>query len=100
MKLTQLRELNNLSKRQVAEAIGCPQGNYSRYENGDREPSIAMLMRMAEVFGVSVDYLIENEGEDVLVLSSFEKELVLASRATDSRARQDAIALLLAHRCE
>lgn len=55
MRLKQLRELNNMSQREAAEAIGCTQGNYSRYENGEREPSTELLIKMAEAFGVSVD---------------------------------------------
>ena len=94
MKLKQLRELNHMTQRQAAEAIGCTQGNYSRYETGEREPSIDLLVRMAAAFGVSVDYLIGNTDVDDMVLSTYERDLVLAARAADSRARQDAMLLL------
>ena len=94
MKLKQLRELNHMTQRQAAEAIGCTQGNYSRYETGEREPSIDLLVRMAAAFGVSVDYLIGNTDVDDMVLSTYERDLILAARAADSRARQDAMLLL------
>ena len=71
MKLKQLRELNHMTQRQAAEAIGCTQGNYSRYETGEREPSIDLLVRMAAAFGVSVDYLIGNADVDDMVLSTY-----------------------------
>ena len=97
MKLKQLRELNHMTQRQAAEAIGCTQGNYSRYETGEREPSIELLVRMAAAFGVSVDYLIGNADVDDMVLSTDERDLILAARAADSRARQDAMLLLTTH---
>ena len=97
MKLKQLRELNHMTQRQAAEAIGCTQGNYSRYETGEREPSIELLVRMATAFGVSVDYLIGNADVDDMVLSTYERNLILAARAADSRARQDAMLLLTTH---
>ena len=98
MRLKQLRELNNMSQRQAAEAIGCSQGNYSRYETGEREPSIELLIKMAAVFGVSVDYLIGRSEEDSLVLSTCERELVFAARSADKRAREDALLFLNAHK--
>ena len=97
MKLKELRELNNMSQWQAAEAIGCTQGNYSRYETGEREPSIELLIKMAAAFGVSVDYLIGRADEDSMVLSTFERDLIVASRAADKRAREDALTLLNAH---
>ena len=97
MKLKQLRELNHMTQRQTAEAIGCTQGNYSRYETGEREPSIELLVKMAAAFGVSVDYLIGNADVDDMVLSTYERDLILAARAADSRARQDAMLLLTTH---
>lgn len=97
MKLKQLRELNHMTQRQAAEAIGCTQGNYSRYETGEREPSIELLVKMAAAFGVSVDYLIGKADVDDMVLSTYERDLILAARAADSRARQDAMLLLTTH---
>ena len=97
MKLKQLRELNHMTQRQTAEAIGCTQGNYSRYETGEREPSIELLVKMAAAFGVSVDYLIGNSDVDDMILSTYERDLILAARAADSRARQDAMLLLTKH---
>ena len=54
-------------------------------------------MKMTVAFGVSVDYLIEKADEDDLILSTYERDLVLAARAADSRARQDAMLLLTTH---
>jgi len=76
LRLREIRCNRKLTQKQVADQIGCSPGAYSKYENGDREPSIDILNRLADFYGVSVDYLI---GRDVLehrALTTFEKELI------------------------
>lgn len=58
MKLKELRTKRNLTQQQVADHIGCSAVVYSRYENGVRQPSIEVLLRLADLFGVSVDALL------------------------------------------
>ena len=36
----------------------------SYYENGKREPSISMLIKMSEYFNVSIDYLLRPESDE------------------------------------
>lgn len=38
--------------------LNTTQNSISRYETGEREPGIAELIRIADFFGVSVDYLL------------------------------------------
>nr|DAF74066.1 MAG TPA: helix-turn-helix XRE-family like protein [Caudoviricetes sp.] len=45
-------------QRDVAEIIGCTQTIYSRYESGDREPSLTTLVKLADFYNVSLDYLV------------------------------------------
>ena len=58
MRLKELRMQRKLRQQDVADAINCSQAVYSRYENGDREPSQDTLNRLADFFGVSIDYLL------------------------------------------
>ena len=58
----QLRTEKQLTQRNVADIIGCTSAAYSKYETGTREPSIDVLCRLADLYGVSVDYLI---GRDI-----------------------------------
>lgn len=55
-KLKQLR--GTRSQTEVAEAMGFKQSTYAMYENGKREPGFSNLCRIADYFGVSVDYLL------------------------------------------
>lgn len=42
----------------MAEILHISRQSYNFYENGQREPKIDMLLKMADYFGVSVDYLL------------------------------------------
>ena len=55
--LIELRKLNNMTQRQIAEKLGIAQPSYIRYENGKAEPSLENLVKIADIFDVSIDYL-------------------------------------------
>ena len=59
MRLRDLREANDLTQKQVAEILFIKQNTYSQYENGERQIPIPLLMRLAEYYGVSTDYILE-----------------------------------------
>ena len=61
MRLKELREAKGLSQRKLANELGMLHQTYSNYENEKREPNIATLIKLADYFDVSVDYLIEHE---------------------------------------
>lgn len=58
LRLKELRSSRRLFQRDVAEAIGCTQAIYSRYESETREPTIATLVALADFYDVSLDYLV------------------------------------------
>lgn len=55
--IKRLRERDNLTQIELADLIGVNPVTLSRYETGDRKPKIDKLEKMAEVFGVTVNYL-------------------------------------------
>lgn len=55
--LIELRKLNRLTQRQMAERLGIAQPSYIRYENGKAEPTIENLVKIADIFDVSIDSL-------------------------------------------
>jgi Predicted transcriptional regulators len=57
-RLVQLREGKNLKQKEFAEAIGIHNRNINRYELGLREPDFDTLVKIADFFGVSTDYLL------------------------------------------
>lgn len=97
MNLKEIRVSRKLKVQEVSDYLCCLPSVYSRYENGKREPSIDILLKLSKLYSVSVDYLIGND--EVVDTSITEKEaaMISAMRQSDERARQDAIALLELH---
>lgn len=63
-RLKELRKEKGLSQKNVADFIGKTYQAYSNYESGKREPDIETLKQLSHLFGVSVDYLIENDTDN------------------------------------
>ncbi|MEG0411119.1 MAG: helix-turn-helix transcriptional regulator [Erysipelotrichaceae bacterium] len=53
-----LREDNDMSQKQVAEYLNISQRAYSHYEVGSRAISVDLLMKLADLYKVSLDYLV------------------------------------------
>ena len=58
MRLKELRVEKGATQKEVAEFICCSPLVYSRYEREEREPDIDALCRLADFFGVTVDYIV------------------------------------------
>ena len=56
--LSLLRQEKKLSQKKAAEALGISQALLSHYENGVREPGLPFVVRAADFYGVSCDYLL------------------------------------------
>ena len=97
MNIKDIRLRKGLTQADVAAALGVSSVVYSRYETGKRQPSIDMLIQMADIFGVTVDFLLGRQDIEDSTLSDYELQLLIASRKADERAKQDALNMLLAH---
>ena len=96
MNIKDIRTRKGLTQAEVASALGVSSVVYSRYETGSRQPSIDILI-LADIFGVTVDYLLGRQDIEDSTLSEYELSLLIASRKADERAKQDALNMLLAH---
>lgn len=97
MNLKHLRTIKGVSQKEVSSRLGCSPVVYSRYETGEREPSLEMLGKLADYFGVSTDCILGRESIVRIPLSNFEVQLIEAARRADTRAKEDALAMLKAH---
>ena len=59
MRLRELRKRRGISQLKLAMDLNLNQNSVSRYENGSREADYATLIRLANYFHVSIDYLLE-----------------------------------------
>ncbi len=56
-----IRKEKNLNQLKVAIDLNISREALSHYENGKREPDLAMLKKLSEYFNVSIDFLINGE---------------------------------------
>lgn len=59
MRLKELRKKNNISQLKLAMDLQLNQNAISRYETGAREADYATLIKIADYFDISIDYLLE-----------------------------------------
>ena len=57
-RLIEQRKLNNLTQKQLANHLQIAQPSYIRYENGSAEPRFENLVKLADLFDVTIDYLL------------------------------------------
>lgn len=59
--LKNIRRQRKLNQQKVAMDLNISREALSYYENGKREPSLALLVAMSKYFNVSINYLITGE---------------------------------------
>lgn len=67
--LIMLRNIHGFSQEEIAEKIGISRQAYAKWENGVTVPDIEKCMRLAEVYGVTIDSLVKTttlDGKGVL----------------------------------
>lgn len=57
-RLRELREDRDLLQRDISEILNCTQVCYSRYELGKRDIPTEVLVKLADYYSVSIDYLL------------------------------------------
>ncbi len=60
-KLKDLREDHDYTQAEVAKMVNITQRSYSHYENGERSIPLEVLGRLADLYNVSVDYIMDRE---------------------------------------
>lgn len=75
-KLKEIREKHSLNKREMSRRLGIPYTTYNNYETGDREPGSTFLIKFSQEFGVSIDYIMENQPTKMIM--EYKKEDTLS----------------------
>lgn len=57
-RLQQLRKSHKITQQQMADKLDVVLRSYQRYEADDFQPSLEVLVRIADIFDVSTDYLL------------------------------------------
>ena len=83
-KLKSLRIEKKLTQKQVADRIGLAISAVSSYESGTRYPSYDVLVKLARIFHVSTDYLLNKTNtRNIDVTGLRDNEIELVSQLVD-----------------
>lgn len=64
MRLAEMMEQTGTTQQELADYLGVSRVAISQYATGKREPDLAALVRIAEFFQVSLDYLAERTSDE------------------------------------
>lgn len=62
-RIRDLREDKDLNQTQIAKFLGMSQTGYSKYETGENDIPTAILIKLADFYDVSVDYILNRTDE-------------------------------------
>lgn len=69
-KLREVRMARHMTQQKLSDMVGLALRSYQCYEQGTREPSLGMLVKLADVLKVPTDYLL---CRDLSTLKSFDE---------------------------
>lgn len=58
LRIRDMREDRDLKQKQVADYLLCDQSLYSKYERGERPVPLEVMVKLAQYYKTSVDYLV------------------------------------------
>ena len=64
-KIINLRKKNAWSQEELAEKLGVSRQSISKYEGAQSIPDMDKILKLSKIFGVTTDYLIKDEIEDL-----------------------------------
>ncbi len=67
MRLKEIRKKRGISQLKLAMDLNMNQNSISRYESGSREADYATLIKFADYFNVSIDYLLERTDNPLFI---------------------------------
>jgi transcriptional regulator with XRE-family HTH domain len=86
--LKELRTERNLTTQQMADFLGVSKGSYNYYELGKTEPSIDKIIKLADFFCVSTDYLLNANIYSTSGISSEDREILKKFHSLDPRHQE------------
>lgn len=62
-RIRDLREDRDLTQKQIAQILGMSQTGYSKYETGENDIPTQVLIKLADFYGTTTDYLLGRSDE-------------------------------------
>ena len=81
LRIRDLREDHDIKQQQIADYLMCDQSLYSKYERNERELPLEYAAKLADYYGVSLDYLVGRDySNEFGYLNEQEKAIITAYR--------------------
>lgn len=58
LRIRDMREDQDISQQQIADYLMCDQSLYSKYERGERTVPLEIMVKLADYYHTSIDYLV------------------------------------------
>lgn len=58
LRIRDIREDSDLTQKQIASYLMCDQSLYSKYERGERDVPLHIMIKLAKYYNTSIDYLV------------------------------------------
>ncbi|MDP1509782.1 helix-turn-helix transcriptional regulator [Paenibacillus sp. CMAA1739] len=75
-RIAELRELKGLKQEELAQSLGITRAALSHYEKNRRKPDFETLTKLADIFEVTIDYLVGRTSQPTAILDSDVREFV------------------------
>lgn len=82
IRLKELRKKRKLSQQELADLLNISRESISKYEKGEQEATYQTLKRIAKIFNVSIDYLLDTTDDNLIVISK--EDLIKLKNATET----------------
>lgn len=74
-RIRELRRAHGMTLKQLGETLGLAESTISHYETGKRGPDNETLLKLGELFGVTVGYILGVETKENTLISNEEREV-------------------------
>ena len=97
-KIYELRKKEGLSQEALAEKLGVSRQSVSKWETGEATPEVSKLLSLSKLFGVTTDYLLDDEAEEEkeVEMPSSSFEVTSVNEAPPKKSKNSARKLLIA----
>lgn len=88
-RLKDIRNKRKMSQTELAELSGLHYTQIGRYEKGKSMPSSDVLSKFAEIFSISIDFLLEGSSDDVAQSQINDRDLLKQFKEIESLSEKD-----------
>lgn len=73
-RLKALRIASNMTQKQVAEKLNIASSTYSKYELGEHMPGLEMLLKLSQLYDISIEYFAGYSDQEVVYIGNLNEK--------------------------